>query len=93
MQSISQEELAFRANINPAYLGQIERGIKCPTVDTLCRIAGALNIVPAELLQTTPVHIVNFDYSHRVSELLAQIPTEKRGKLLQIIEDIVDIYE
>ena len=50
LQSISQEELALRANLNPAYLGQVERGLKCPTVDTLYKIAKAMNISPAELL-------------------------------------------
>ena len=32
MKNISQEELALRANLNPAYFGQVERGVKCPTI-------------------------------------------------------------
>ena len=36
IRAISQEEVAFRADLNPAYFGQVERGEKCPTVDTLC---------------------------------------------------------
>ena len=37
--SLSQEDLALRAGLNPAYFGQVERGLKCPTIDTLCKIA------------------------------------------------------
>ena len=29
--AMSQEELALKANLNPAYFGQVERGLKCPT--------------------------------------------------------------
>lgn len=38
-QHLSQEALALKANITPAYVSQIERGIKNPTVqmiNTLC---------------------------------------------------------
>ena len=32
------------ADINPAYIGQIERGIKSPTVNTIKKIANAMGI-------------------------------------------------
>lgn len=41
---ISQEALALMADVNPAYIGQIERGIKSPTVNTVKKIANALGI-------------------------------------------------
>ena len=49
--ALSQEALALRANLNPAYFGQIERGVKCPTIDTLYKIASALDISLSELLR------------------------------------------
>jgi len=39
---ISQEELAFRANISPSYMSAIERGITDTTISTAKRLAGAL---------------------------------------------------
>ena len=48
---ISQEELALRAGINTVYFGQIERGQKCPTVDTLYKIAVGLEIPLPDLLR------------------------------------------
>ena len=41
---LTQEKLAERVDLNPVYLGQIERGYKVPTVDVLLRIARALNV-------------------------------------------------
>lgn len=41
---MTQEDLALTAGINPAYIGHIERGLKCPNVDTLNKICTALDI-------------------------------------------------
>lgn len=45
----SQETLALQAEINPAFLGHLERGLKSPTVKTLEKIVRALDISFAEL--------------------------------------------
>lgn len=44
IQGLSQEELALRADLNPAHLGHIERGLKSPTIDTISKIADALKV-------------------------------------------------
>ena len=41
---MSQEELAFKAGLNAAHFGLIERGLKKPTIETVSRIAEALEI-------------------------------------------------
>ncbi len=40
---ISQEELAFRANLHRTYISMVERGLKVPTLTTAEEIAHALN--------------------------------------------------
>ncbi len=40
----TQERLAEKVDLNPVYLGQIERGYKVPTVDVLLRIAKQLKV-------------------------------------------------
>lgn len=45
--NISQEELALLADISRAHIGRIERGAKSPTVDTVERIAKALDCHPS----------------------------------------------
>ena len=49
-QGISLEELSFKAGLNAAHLGQIERGLRNPTIETLNRIATALDISFYELI-------------------------------------------
>jgi transcriptional regulator with XRE-family HTH domain len=47
----SQEELAAQAGLNRNYVGMIERCENSPTVDTLDRIARALNVEVESLLE------------------------------------------
>lgn len=46
---MSQEELAFKAGISPAHLGQIERAEKNPTLETIGKLSEALGISLPEL--------------------------------------------
>lgn len=47
---LTQEALAFEANLHRAYIGQIERGEKNIGLLNLEKIATALNIKPSSLL-------------------------------------------
>ncbi len=47
---LSQERLAFAAKLDRTYISGIERGVKNPTIQTLRKIAGALEFRPSELL-------------------------------------------
>lgn len=49
LRGMSQEALALEANINAAFVGHLERGLKSPTVTTLEKITDALNITMEEL--------------------------------------------
>ena len=46
---ISQEELAFRANLHRTYVSGVERGGRNPTVMIVGRLAKALEVEPATL--------------------------------------------
>ena len=48
---LTQEQLAFAAEIDLTYVGGIERGKRNPSVLVLVRIARALDTEPAELLK------------------------------------------
>lgn len=48
--NMSQEELAFKSNLNPAHLGQIERALKNPTIKTVEKIAESLEVPMTSLL-------------------------------------------
>jgi len=46
---LSQEQLAEKADVTRNYIGEIERGEKRVTLDTLAKVAKALKIRVAEL--------------------------------------------
>lgn len=48
---LSQEELAAKAGLHRTYIGMIERGEKNITLINILKIAHALNIPAAELLE------------------------------------------
>lgn len=39
---ISQEELAFRAEVHRTYISQLERGLKSPTLSVILKLSRAL---------------------------------------------------
>ncbi len=48
-EKLTQEELAERADISVSFLSMIERGERAPHIETLARIAEALDVELAEL--------------------------------------------
>ncbi len=48
-QGLSQEELAYKANIHRTYMGDVERGERNIAVLNILKIAKALNIKPSTL--------------------------------------------
>lgn len=54
---LTQEQLAFAAEIDLTYVGGIERGKRNPSVLVLARIASALGREPADLLGREPINV------------------------------------
>jgi transcriptional regulator with XRE-family HTH domain len=48
---LSQEELGFLASLHRTEIGQLERGVRLPRIDTVVKLAGALKVPPADLLK------------------------------------------
>lgn len=51
--NISQEELALLAGVERAYVGHIERGKKNPTIQTLAKMAEALDCEVVDFFKIT----------------------------------------
>lgn len=48
---LSQEELSLRTGVHRNYIGGVERGERSPTVETIAKLAEALNVPLAELFR------------------------------------------
>jgi transcriptional regulator with XRE-family HTH domain len=53
---LSQEEVGVRASLHRTAVGQLERGERAPRVETLIKLAGALGVDPAVLLEGLSWH-------------------------------------
>lgn len=49
-QDLSQEQLAGRVGVTPQFVGDIERGLRGPTLETIAAIAEALDVTISDLL-------------------------------------------
>lgn len=91
---MSQEALALNSGLHPAYLGKIERGEKCPTIDTLSKICSGLKIPVHELLNfDIEVKPTSGEAMHRIENALADIDDEAAVKIAEIVEGIAEIYK
>jgi len=46
---MSQEELAFQADMKRSYLSDLERGVRNPSIKAIGRLASALGVEPSSL--------------------------------------------
>lgn len=51
---MSQEQLAARAGLSYKFVGEVERGVGNPTVDTLAAVSAALGVDVPELFGVLP---------------------------------------
>jgi CheY-like chemotaxis protein len=51
---ISQEELAYRAGLHRTYISDLERGARNPSIESIEKLAGALQVSISTLFEQTP---------------------------------------
>ena len=83
---MSQEELAFKAGISAAHLGQIERATKNPTVDTVAGIAAALGVAITELFDNTQLKPIEGSATiEKINSHLLKMTEDEQADFLRIV--------
>lgn len=82
---ISQEKLALIAGVNTSYVGQIERGIRSPTIDMLDKIAHALEVDIVELFRSETGWVLNSN-SEILNKLIFELRTRSEDEQNSIYE-------
>jgi transcriptional regulator with XRE-family HTH domain len=82
---LTQEKLAEALDISTSYVGQIERGIRCPTMDTLVAIANIFGLSIDYLLRDSLV-AANDTTGEDWLRLTQGKTSEEKKKLIKAIE-------
>lgn len=90
---ISVEALALQCDINPAYLGCVERGLQNPTLLTLERISSGLEVGIEELFRKpeSSFNSTSAAFQH-IKSAMADLTPEQAKKLVQIIDAVIEMH-
>lgn len=91
---ITQEKLAEICSLHPTYIGQVERGEKNATLESVYRISKGLGIPMSKLLE----NIEALDDSSQnipldVYRQLLSLPHDKQLGIQTILKGIIDLIE
>lgn len=88
---LSQEELAERCGLHPTYIGQVERGEKNATIESVNKIAGGLSLPLSTLFENINDISDTENYPAKAYDLMLNLPIEQQEKMLKILQMIIQI--
>ena len=89
---LSQEALALASEIHPAYLGRVERGERCPTVDTLFKISQGLKVPLSDLLNiSADIKPTNTEAFDRIKNAMLPLSESEAVAVADIVERIISL--
>lgn len=86
---LSQEQLAFAANITPNYLGQIERNLKCPTIRIIEQICCAMNISLTDFFSPANIPSEDDAFTMQLVTLMKNRTDEEKKIIINIIKQLL----
>lgn len=91
-QGLSLEGLALKCGMNTAFLGHIERGMRCPTVYSIDRICRGLGISLAEMftLSDSEDNVNSACFQH-IADKMKDLTPEQAGKIVTIVDNALDL--
>ncbi|MCP1136290.1 helix-turn-helix domain-containing protein [Paenibacillus polysaccharolyticus] len=92
---LTQEELGELLQIDYSYLGRIERGEVNITIETLNKIANALNIAPSQLLEEDKKSNdkLKTDILEKIDTTLLSLSTKELEVLHRLIKEAIVLKE
>lgn len=91
---ISQEALAELCNLHPTYIGQLERGEKNATIESLHRISQGLEISLSEMLQNIDIGDASENNpAIQIYQECQHLSTKQQQHILNILHDIIGMLD
>ncbi|MCX7705301.1 MAG: helix-turn-helix transcriptional regulator [bacterium] len=84
---LTQEELSVKTGINPSFLSHIERGTKKASIETIYKIANALEVPVQKIFSESQVSSIkkkNYSFSRKIEMLVKDKDEEYRKILLKV---------
>ena len=88
-QHLSQEKTAERTGLHPTYIGQLERGEKNATLESILRISRALEIPLSELFANIGASQQSKRPVDALYELVRSLPIEEQEQIYRIVMQIL----
>lgn len=85
----SQEMTAEKAGLHPTYIGQVERGEKNATIESIEKICTALDFPLEDLFYRIVTSDNNCDTAQKCYDLIVSQPINEQQMLYILLEDIV----
>ena len=82
---MTQEQLAEQADIGLYYLGEVERGVKTPSLKVFVAIADALNVSADSLLRDS-VSTGNVYVNNEITRRLDTLSPKQRASAVEILD-------
>ncbi len=87
---LSQEELAEISELHPSYIGQLERGVKTPSVDTIYKITKGLDVTMSDFLKNIETFDTDEDtYAMKSYLLIEQENLSDQRHIYEIVKNII----
>lgn len=87
---LSQEKLSELCELHPTYIGQIERGEKNASLDTIMRICKGLQVTPESLFEK-----LNYEqeqtHARKAYDIFMQTPPDKQQTLLELLQKATEL--
>ena len=87
---ITQEAAAEKAQLNPKYLGQIERGEKRPSFEAIMALAKALGVEPEVLFQLDSVESDERALRRNIETILRKCGQQDLRRVYKVIKALVE---
>jgi len=91
--SRSQEQIALAGNTSTTHIGELERGDRCPSLETIFRLSAILGITPTQLLDFDTDYCTDDESYIIVRNVLDRTPNNQKLKLARIFERFAELYE
>lgn len=89
--NISQEELGERSGLHATYIGQVERGEKNASLESIQKLSQGLGVPISKLFECFPIDNSESSYASEIYSVVLDMDRDTQKHLLNIINEISKI--